>query len=59
MNNLKEVARDMNLPYFEVSVKDTGAMNVPQAPQASAPSIGSSAMLGERGARKTSQHLHQ
>jgi hypothetical protein len=47
MNNLKEVARDMNLPYFEVRTNDTGAMNVPQAPQASAPSIGSSAMLGE------------
>ena len=55
MNNLKEVASDMNAPYFDVRTNDTGAMNVPQinqmvattAPQASAPSIGSSAMLGE------------
>jgi hypothetical protein len=44
MSNLKEVASDMNLPYFDVRTNDTGAMNVPQA---NAPSIASSAMLGE------------
>ena len=29
MNNLKEVASDMNAPYFDVRTNDTGAMNVP------------------------------
>lgn len=47
MKNLKEVASDMNVPYFDVRINATGATDYPQAPQASAPSIGSSAMLVE------------
>jgi hypothetical protein len=41
---MEKLAKEMNVPYFDVRTNDTGAMNVPQV---NAPSIGSSAMLVE------------